>query len=372
MVAIVIGARRRPLVLAYAAALVIGWLVFSAALKWQPWHSRLHLPFFVAAAPLAALAFEERGRLRLAIGGALLLGALPALLWNQSRPLVGSDTILARDRTGLYFTSVEGGIGPYAEATRVLGALGCTRIGLETGGGAVAEYPLWVLTQSLTREGWRIEHVGGAVRPQPTGEVFVPCSVIAWNHRAESYGHVGVIYRRVWGSADFGVYAPPSVLPTAPPWPFLVRLERMAGQARRPAPGVDRRPLIRVNVDGEAIRIGQRLSLAVDVRLPAETPPIHLYAGLLFPDGFHATVFTSPGVATPPAEFARIRTLEPFTTPGPVPPGTRVVLFDDVVSPAYPRGEYRIFAAIAPAHRPQSTDDADFLAADVRTVHVVP
>jgi hypothetical protein len=368
LVVLVIGARRRPVVLAYVAALVVGWVAFSAVLKWQPWHSRLHLPFFVAAAPLTAIALGDRGRLRIAVGAVLLLGALPVVLWNPSRPLAGAGSVLGRDRTELYFTSVAEGMAPYANAARVLRDLGCRRFGLETGGSAAPEYVMWVLTQSLTSDGHRIEHVGGGVEPPPTGKVFVPCSIIAWNHGHESYGHIGVLYSRVWGSTAIGVYAPPSVWPTAPPWPFLVRLEHLARMVQRRGAGPDRRPSIRLDVDGEAIPIGQRLVLAIDVRLPAESPPMQVYVGLLFPDGVHTSTFDAPDMATPPTEIRRMQTLRPFT----MPPGERVVVFDRQVSPAYPRGQYKIFAAVAPAAGPRSPDADDFVAADVRTVHVVP
>src|SRR5215510_12937623 len=44
------GEGRRPSRLAgYILALVLAVVLFSLLLKWQPWHSRLHLPLFVLA-----------------------------------------------------------------------------------------------------------------------------------------------------------------------------------------------------------------------------------------------------------------------------------------------------------------------------------
>jgi hypothetical protein len=52
--------------------------------------------------------------------------------------------------------------------------------------------------------------------------------------------------------------------------------------------------------------------------------------------------------------------------------GQHIVLFEGRVSPAYARGEYRIFAALAAPARPRSPHDDAFLAADVRAIYVVP
>jgi hypothetical protein len=52
--------------------------------------------------------------------------------------------------------------------------------------------------------------------------------------------------------------------------------------------------------------------------------------------------------------------------------GTHIILFEGRVAPAYARGEYRIFAALAAPARPRSPDDDAFLAADVRAIYVVP
>jgi len=58
-------------VTAYAIALVAAFLIFCTYLRWQPWNSRLDLPFFVLWSPVISLvllrrkshkiAFEERG-----------------------------------------------------------------------------------------------------------------------------------------------------------------------------------------------------------------------------------------------------------------------------------------------------------------------
>lgn len=75
----------------YAWKLGIGFVLFCAALKWQPWHSRLHVPYFIlgsvlVAASLSLLSWPSK-RIRLAMT-LLFLAALPWLLFNRTRPLL--------------------------------------------------------------------------------------------------------------------------------------------------------------------------------------------------------------------------------------------------------------------------------------------
>lgn len=80
---------------------LLGLLLATALLvtliKWQPWISRLHTPFFLLAAPLSALALRPPGapasRLRTGLAWILLglaaASALPVLVNNPARPLLG-------------------------------------------------------------------------------------------------------------------------------------------------------------------------------------------------------------------------------------------------------------------------------------------
>jgi hypothetical protein len=359
--AVVARRRRHRLVVAYAAALPIAWLLFSAALKWQPWHSRLQLAIFVLGAPLAALVFGGRTGLRTALAVALLLGALPAVLWNETRPLAGPASILRRDRTQLYFVTVPGGMAPYADAARTLRELDCTTVGLGSSGGDMFEYPVWVLARSLRRP-VRIEHVGVSP-PSPRAGHYIPCAVVAWNELGDLYAAGDVLYSRVWGSNGLSVYA-------VQPWPFLTRLERLArsGEHTAGAPS----PAVRIAVAADTVRIGRRVSLRVDVRRAAEGPPLALYAGLMLPDRVQVTLFTSTGAPTPPSSAAHLRVLVPRMALPAGPSDTRVVLLDGLVPPTVPPGTYRVFAAVAPASRERSPDADDILAADVRSLDVRP
>lgn len=90
---------------AWALMLIAQALLFAAALKWQTWHARLHLPMLICAVPLAAVAIDELRSKRLRIGMLIAAGVLtPVFLFlNVMRPVVGEDSILTTPRTSQYF-----------------------------------------------------------------------------------------------------------------------------------------------------------------------------------------------------------------------------------------------------------------------------
>lgn len=126
----------------YAAAILCAFLFFSIALRWQPWHSRLHLPVLILAAPVFAVAAEGwRAPLRWAMCALLAAAAVPALLDNTTRPLVGPANIFQTARLDQYLGSKPELLPSYREAARVVARHGWTRLGLVSGGDA-GEYPL--------------------------------------------------------------------------------------------------------------------------------------------------------------------------------------------------------------------------------------
>ncbi len=84
--------RRRLL---YGLSVVLGILAFATLVRWQPWVTRLELPFFAVASPIVAMA-ATRFRDPVAWACALLCVAVatPWLLVNRQHPLVGSKSVL--------------------------------------------------------------------------------------------------------------------------------------------------------------------------------------------------------------------------------------------------------------------------------------
>ncbi|MFI5120115.1 MAG: glycosyltransferase family 39 protein [Thermoanaerobaculia bacterium] len=81
---------RRAVLVAFAAGWA-AWLLVALFVRWMPWNSRLQLPALVfLAVPAAAVVSAFLGRVpRAVLAFLLVLQALPALLLNWSRPLLG-------------------------------------------------------------------------------------------------------------------------------------------------------------------------------------------------------------------------------------------------------------------------------------------
>ena len=171
-------ALRRPLV--YALAVTTGFVLFCLLLRWQPWHSRLHLPLFVLWAPLiaAVLATTLPRALVRVVAVALLLSSLPWVLRNDTRPLVGTPNVFTVDRIDQYFTTAPHLREPYKAATRALATAGCSIVGVR-GRGDDWEYPLWPLLQEHGAERvhvWDVE-VGNNTRGL-SAPPLEPCAIV--------------------------------------------------------------------------------------------------------------------------------------------------------------------------------------------------
>ena len=204
--------RRRELVL-YAVALVMAFLLFCFVLRWQPWHSRLHLPLFVLWSALIAVVLSTWQRVLYPIALVVFFAAMPSMLWNSVRPLLGGESIVTRDRVYQYFKNRPDLREPYMQVMRSIQKRGCSAIGLVTSANGF-EYPLWVLAASSTENRVRIEHV--AVRNQSavaahrhSSPPFKPCAIIALE--AEVYperAYNGRLYRSELVAGPVSLFVP--------------------------------------------------------------------------------------------------------------------------------------------------------------------
>lgn len=213
--------RRRRDLLIYSACLFGGFVLFCAYLRWQPWHSRLHLPLFVLGTAVIAAALDDLRHawiglflvaavavsacpwvtsaypryLVLAVLGAALCAAamdripkawmgIPLVLvgvmllspWTFEptlRPMFGPGSIFNRPREELYFNhmsrlsmDMHGGLSRFCDQMRIQGT---GHLGIISASGDMWEYPLWILMRQRMDDAVRIDHVRVA---NPSGRLW--------------------------------------------------------------------------------------------------------------------------------------------------------------------------------------------------------
>ncbi len=128
--------RRDSLVIVYTLVVVAGYVVFCAAIKWQPWITRLDLPVFILAAPVAGLALSRVAgpRVTCILGLLFLLPTVQLLLRNPSHPLVFARNIFNLNREAEYFQNRSQIAEPYIELADFLASQHCNSLGLAMGG----------------------------------------------------------------------------------------------------------------------------------------------------------------------------------------------------------------------------------------------
>jgi hypothetical protein len=169
---------QRGLLLAYFGCVAVSFVLFCAVLKWQPWHTRLHLPMLILLTPAVA-PFLERSVPRAAQTPLLLfvlLATLPNVLRNPSRPMFGKHSIFRVPRLVQYFNNNANLLAPYTTAAEEVAQANCDCIGLIIPHDGW-EYPLWVLLKQH-RPGVRIEHVGVKNYTAPYSRPMEPCGIL--------------------------------------------------------------------------------------------------------------------------------------------------------------------------------------------------
>ena len=152
--AVVSGPRLRGAAI-MGAGVALATLLFCAAFRWQPWHTRLHLPLFVLACAPAALGLGARlpAAAPSVLSVVLIVLAEPAVFQNQLRPLTSPASILIRPRADLYFTDAPHYRESFLAATEAVRRQGCRVVGLDFAGEHF-EYPLIALLKAGGSNTW--------------------------------------------------------------------------------------------------------------------------------------------------------------------------------------------------------------------------
>ena len=181
-------------------------------LRWQPWHSRLHLPLFILGAPLVGVVFERLRPAVLAIGLLLLAGSsVYFLTGNTAHHLVGRRSVFIRTWAEQRLRHA----GPaYVGAARFIMSTGCADVGLLLGNND-QEYFLW---STLADAGWRgriepvlVTNASASARPAGGSRVeFRPCAIVRQSPDAPAPGLIlgAQTYRTTWCRDDIQVLVP--------------------------------------------------------------------------------------------------------------------------------------------------------------------
>lgn len=168
---------RSPKLILYVLCIATGFILFSWLLKWQPWHSRLHLSLFVLAMPFVGVVLSNSLRRWMLYGimSILMLASLSYLFLSPERPLLGANSVLITSRFDQYSSSSYN-FDSYREQARVLSQLQCNDIGLMANIDDW-EYPLWVMTKAYGKS-IHLEHI---LVDNPSGRLeaeFNPCAIV--------------------------------------------------------------------------------------------------------------------------------------------------------------------------------------------------
>jgi hypothetical protein len=211
----------------YYAAVSGGFLLFCLYLKWQPWHSRLHLPLFVLSSPFVAMVLwrsfnpVENAKIPFiwrnsivffSIVFFLIFACFPWLFYNWPKNLIGSGNIFATSRVEQYFSNRWDIKDLYVGAIDFLKTKGCSDIGIVLLGEDDFEYPFVVLIQNKVSDSFRLEHVNvnnisSKYSDIPPFNNFNPCVILCVNCEGDNLLLIkDYPYVKEWSSGSVSVF----------------------------------------------------------------------------------------------------------------------------------------------------------------------
>ena len=170
----------------YVVGATGGFLLFNLFLKWQPWHTRLHLPSFVLwSAVIAVVIFGQRQTWRGWLWSSvapLLIGLIAVnLAFHMDKHSLSSVAAFPTTNRANYYITDDINIPlfkDYAEMVKIITSTGCNKIGMDTDLTG-AEYPMWAMLKDAGYRG-QLEHIlvwGYAARLAVTD--FKPCAIVS-------------------------------------------------------------------------------------------------------------------------------------------------------------------------------------------------
>ena len=142
----------------YCAPVVMSFLLFCALLKWQQWHTRLHLAYFALLMPFVAIVVARSfPRWCVWLTAAMVLSfAIYGVAKNESRPVFDSKFLRLPREEQYLFVNVPQLNQPLRQIAGVIAASNCRTVGLKLQFDD-PEYPLWLMLRNRGFQG-RIDH----------------------------------------------------------------------------------------------------------------------------------------------------------------------------------------------------------------------
>jgi 4-amino-4-deoxy-L-arabinose transferase-like glycosyltransferase len=199
--------RRNKYITSYIVSVLGAFLLFCLLLKWQIWHSRLHLPIFVLSSPFIGIIFSKLPNKKIVNFLLIIIieFSLFYVFFNEFRPIIGEKNIFNTSRTEQYLRPVITQKDDYIDAANFVKQRGCTNIGLSL---PSMEYPWWVLLKNHNNRQVRIEHVNVQNLSNVKSRVypfsnFIPCAIISvGSSPSEELTTKEGIYVRAWQSVN--------------------------------------------------------------------------------------------------------------------------------------------------------------------------
>lgn len=169
----------------FAGLLVAGFSIHSLVFAWQPYGSRFQLPFFVTWGAVfgATLSLAKLDKLAVRSTHLLIIVALPWVLLNRTRPVIGiqpwtaTESIFTISKEEILFASWPVWRGQFTSAVEHIETAGCNDVGLRIDSHDF-EYMLWWLF-GAPESGVRIETVYTYPHLERyVDSSFTPCAIV--------------------------------------------------------------------------------------------------------------------------------------------------------------------------------------------------
>lgn len=178
--------RKQKYSLSYLIAVLSSFLLFCFLVKWQPWHSRLHLPIFILFSPFVGVFLVKAFRYSSVAKYIIIIliqTSLIFVLCNENKPVLAHKNIINTTRMEQYFQIRDDIKNDYINAANVVKQQKCRNIGLSLYPDAW-EYPFWVLLKKNDIDNARIEHVNVTNISSTRDKIypfsnFIPCAIIS-------------------------------------------------------------------------------------------------------------------------------------------------------------------------------------------------